>query len=88
LHITEADVKEQVIKIIERLRPSFQEDGHDIELVDITPDNIVKVKLCGHCRGGCSGSKIILGLEIERALKKKIPHVKKVQVVSGPGCEG
>jgi len=81
------DVKEQILKIIERLRPSFQEDGHDIELVDITPDNIVKVKLCGHCRGGCTGSKIILGLEIERALKKKIPEVKRVQVVSRPECK-
>jgi Fe-S cluster biogenesis protein NfuA len=77
---------EKVGRIIERLRPSFQEDGHDIEIVEITPDNIVKVKLCGHCNGGCTGSKIILGRVIELALKQKIPEVKRVEVVSRAEC--
>lgn len=78
--------RELLTKILERMRPSFLVDGHDLELVEITGDNIVRIKFCGHCKGGCKGVKIILGLEVERALKKKIPAVKRVEVVSRPEC--
>jgi Fe-S cluster biogenesis protein NfuA len=69
--------------IIDRLRPSFLEDGHDLVFIDVTPDNEVRVNVCGHCQGGsCGASKVIMGLEVERALKRKIPEVKSVLVVS------
>jgi Fe-S cluster biogenesis protein NfuA len=79
-------IEEQVKSIIERIRPSFRVDGHDLELIEITADNTVRIKFCGHCQGGCSGSKIILGMEVERALKKKIPSVRRVEVVSRSEC--
>jgi Fe-S cluster biogenesis protein NfuA len=75
-----------VRKLIQRIRPSFQEDGHDLELVEITADNTVRVRLCGHCQGGCTGSKVILGLEVERALKRRIPEVRRVEVVGRAEC--
>lgn len=77
---------DQINRIFDKLRPSFREDGHDIELVELTADNTVRVKLCGSCDGGCGGAKIILRLELERALKKKIPAIKGVQVVSRSTC--
>ena len=44
-----------VRQVLERIRPSFQDDGHDLELVEITADGIVRIRLCGHCQGGCTG---------------------------------
>jgi Fe-S cluster biogenesis protein NfuA len=79
-------IEENVRRVMERIRPSFQVDGHDLELVEITPDNTVRISLCGHCQGGCTGSKLLLGLEVERALKKRIPSVKAVQVVDRAEC--
>jgi len=79
-------IEEMVRRVIERIRPSFQVDGHDLELVEITADNTVRISLCGHCKGGCTGSKLLLGLEVERALKKKVPSVKNVQVVERAEC--
>jgi len=79
-------IEEQVRRVIERIRPSFQEDGHDLELVEIGADNTVRISLCGHCQGGCTGSKILLGLEVERALKKRVPSVRAVEVVARPSC--
>ena len=80
-------MEEQVRRILTRLRPSFEADGHGLELVEITSDNTVRITLCGHCNGTCGGSKIILGLEVERALKKKIPEVKRVEVISQEDCD-
>jgi Fe-S cluster biogenesis protein NfuA len=79
-------IENKVKVLIERIRPSFQIDGHDLEVVEITVDNIVRISLCGHCNGGCAGSKILMGLEVERALKKRIPEVAGVEVVSRPRC--
>jgi Fe-S cluster biogenesis protein NfuA len=79
-------LKDNVERIIERIRPSFQTDGHDLELVEITDDNVVRISLCGHCQGGCTGSKVLMGLEVERALQRRIPSVKKVEVVSRVKC--
>ena len=72
--------------IVERMRPSFQADGHDIEIIGFTPENELKVSVCGHCEGGCLGSKVLMGLEIERAVQRKVPELKKVLVVPRQTC--
>ncbi len=73
-------MKEKVLEIIEKIRPQLQMDGGDVELVDVTDDGIVKVRLQGHCRG-CAYSQMTLKLGIERALKQVIPEVKYVESV-------
>ena len=73
-------MREQVEKALEKIRPSLQMDGGDVELVDVTDDGIVKVKLTGACRG-CPMSQITLKLGIEKSLKKDIPEIKEVQAV-------
>lgn len=72
-------MKEQVEKVIEKLRPSLQADGGDVELVDVE-DGIVKVRLQGAC-AGCPMSQMTLKQGIERALKEEIPEVKAVESV-------
>ena len=73
-------MKEKVNEIIEKIRPQLQMDGGDVELVEVTDDGVVKVRLQGHCRG-CAYSQMTLKLGIERALKQVIPEVKHVESV-------
>ncbi|MDD2352501.1 MAG: NifU family protein [Candidatus Caldatribacteriota bacterium] len=73
-------MREKVEKALEKIRPSLQADGGDVELVDVTDDGIVKVRLTGACRG-CPMSQMTLKMGIEKALKDSIPEVKEVQSV-------
>ena len=70
-------MKEEVQKAIQNIRPSLQADGGDVELVDVTDDGIVKVKLLGACHG-CPMSQMTLKMGIEKHLQKIIPGVKSV----------
>ncbi|MEW6420065.1 MAG: NifU family protein [Nitrospirota bacterium] len=71
---------EKVRSIIEEIRPYLQADGGDVELVEVTNDGIVKLKLLGAC-GHCPMSIITLKMGIEKILKEKIPDVKEVVAV-------
>jgi Fe-S cluster biogenesis protein NfuA len=70
----------QVEQAINEVRPSLQADGGDIELVDVTAEGVVKVKLKGAC-SGCPMSQMTLSQGIERYLKKQLPDVLKVESV-------
>jgi Fe-S cluster biogenesis protein NfuA len=73
-------MKEEVQKAIDLIRPSLQADGGDVELVDVTEDGIVKVRLTGACRG-CPMSQMTLKMGIEKMIKKQIPAIKEVVAV-------
>jgi len=75
-----AVMKEEVQKYIEKIRPSLKADGGDVELVEVTEDGIVKVKLLGAC-SGCPVSTLTIKNGIERTLKENIDGVKEVQEV-------
>jgi Fe-S cluster biogenesis protein NfuA len=68
---------EEVKAILENIRPALQADGGDVELVDVTDDGVVKVRLVGAC-GHCPMSTMTLKMGIERTLKDKVPGVKEV----------
>jgi Fe-S cluster biogenesis protein NfuA len=70
-------LKEKVLKALERVRPYLQSDGGDIQLVEITSDNIVKVKLQGACHG-CPYSVQTLKAGVEQALIQEVPEIKSV----------
>lgn len=72
--------KAKVEEVINRVRPFLQRDGGDVQLVDVTEDNIVKVKLTGAC-GHCPMSMMTLKGGIEAELKKTIPELKAVEAV-------
>ena len=69
--------KEKVKQIIDKIRPQLQMDGGDVELVGVSDDGIVKVRLMGHCVG-CMHAQQTLQFGIERAIKQFIPEVKSV----------
>ncbi|MEM1607636.1 MAG: NifU family protein [Candidatus Bathyarchaeia archaeon] len=73
-------MKDEVEKAIKEIQPSLRADGGDIELVDVTEDGTVKVKLKGAC-AGCPFSMMTLKFGVERYLRARVPQVKKVVVV-------
>ncbi|UCG91305.1 MAG: NifU family protein [candidate division WOR-3 bacterium] len=73
-------MKEKVEKVLNDIRPGLQADGGDVELVDVSDDGVVKVRLTGAC-AGCPMSTMTLKMAIEQRLKEKIPEVKAVEQV-------
>ena len=72
-----SNIKERVLKALERNRPYLQSDGGDISLVEITNDNTVRVKLQGACHG-CPFSIQTLKAGVEQALIQEVPEIKRV----------
>jgi len=72
-------MQEQVKAVLNKIRPSLQADGGDVELVDIV-DGIVKVRLKGAC-AGCPMSQMTLKNGIEKFLKREVPEVVAVEGV-------
>jgi Fe-S cluster biogenesis protein NfuA len=70
-------MKEKVEATLKRMRPSLQADGGDVELVEVSHDGVVKLKLTGAC-AGCAMSQMTLKMGIEKALKQEVPEVKEV----------
>jgi Fe-S cluster biogenesis protein NfuA len=67
---------DEVLEVLDKLRPFLQRDGGDVELVDVE-DGIVKLKLMGAC-GSCPSSTITLKAGIERALLEEVDGVQEV----------
>ena len=72
-------MKEKIQIAIDRVRPSLQADGGDVELVDVK-DGIVSVRLTGAC-GGCPMATMTLKDGIERVIREEVPEVKEVVAV-------
>jgi Fe-S cluster biogenesis protein NfuA len=72
---------EKVEKALETIRPYLKEDGGDVELVKVTPEGIVEVKLTGAC-GSCPMSQMTLRAGVERALIKEVPGIRRVEAVN------
>ncbi|HTZ10907.1 MAG TPA: NifU family protein [Candidatus Margulisiibacteriota bacterium] len=70
-------MREKVEKALEKVRPMLAADGGNVELVDVTKEGVVKLKLTGTC-GCCPMSSMTLKMGIERILKQEIPEVKEV----------
>ncbi len=74
-------MKEKVQKIIdEKINPALGTHGGSCELVDVTDENIVKVKLQGAC-GGCPGAMLTLKGFVLETLKAEIPEICDVEPV-------
>jgi Fe-S cluster biogenesis protein NfuA len=73
--------KENVQEALNKVRPSLQADGGDVELVEVDePEGLVKVRLQGAC-AGCPMSQMTLKMGIEKMLKQSVPEVQRVESV-------
>ena len=70
-------MKEKVEAALAKIKPSLNADGGDVELIEVTPDGVVKVRLTGACRG-CPMSQMTLKMGIEKILREEIPELKEV----------
>ena len=74
-------LKERVEEALNKVRPSLQADGGDVELVEVDDaDGVVKVRLQGSC-AGCPMSQMTLKMGIEKILKQNVPEVSRVESV-------
>jgi Fe-S cluster biogenesis protein NfuA len=73
-------MRDKVEEAINEIRPRLQDDGGDIELVGITDDNVVQVRLRGAC-AGCPGAAMTLKMGVERLIREKVPEIKYVENV-------
>lgn len=65
---------------LDQIRPALQRDGGNVELIDVTPEGVVKVKLVGAC-GSCPMSTLTLKRGVEATLKQRIPEIVSVESV-------
>lgn len=70
-------MKDQVERALLKIRPALQRDGGDVEVVEVTDDGVVKVRLTGACHG-CPMAAMTLKQGVERVLMQEIPTVKEV----------
>lgn len=73
-------LRDKVEQALENIRPALQQDGGDLELVDVTDDGTVKIRLTGAC-GSCPMSQMTLKMGIEQRLRKEVPEVELVESV-------
>ena len=73
--------REKIEEILNRIRPSIQADGGDVELVTIREDNVIELRLKGACNG-CPMATLTLKAGIERIIKEEIPEVVEVIAVA------
>lgn len=74
-------MKEKVLKALETIRPYLKADGGDVELIEISSDGIVEVRLTGNC-SSCPLSTMTLRAGVERALLREVPEIRRVEAVS------
>ncbi len=70
-------MREKVEKALDKIRPMLMADGGNVELIDVSGDGIVKLKLTGSC-GCCPMSQMTLKMGVEKVLKAEVPEVKEV----------
>ena len=74
-------MREEIEKVLsEEVRPMLSMHGGDIELVDVSDEGMVKVKLTGGC-AHCPGAQMTMVALVESTIKSRVPQVKKVEMV-------
>lgn len=63
------------------VRPNLEADGGNVELINITEDNVVEVQLQGACKG-CPMAQMTLAMGIGRVLRQEVPEVADLRAVN------
>ncbi|MEJ2306540.1 MAG: NifU family protein [candidate division WOR-3 bacterium] len=71
-------MEEKVKRVLDRdIKPYLKSHGGDIKLISVSADGTVKLRLTGAC-GGCPMAQMTLKGFVEKALKAKVPEIKKI----------
>ena len=74
-------MEKEILKALESIKPFLQADNGDVELVEVSDDGIVKVKLIGECEN-CPMSVMTLRAGIERSLMRQVPGIRRIEAVT------
>lgn len=72
------EIEKQINQALDSLRPFLHADGGDVELVEVSDDLVVKVRLLGNCKT-CQISDMTMKAGIEEGVKSAVPSVKRVE---------
>lgn len=72
---------QQVENALDTIRPYLEADGGNVSIEEITPDNVVRLRLLGAC-GSCPMSIMTLKAGIEEAIKKSVPEITAIEAVN------
>jgi len=72
---------EKVEQALQNIRPYLEADGGDVKVVDISPENVVKVEFMGSC-SSCPMSAMTFKAGVEEAIKKAVPEVSAVEAIN------
>ncbi|NCC74462.1 MAG: NifU family protein [Sphingobacteriia bacterium] len=81
MNTNKEELTRKVKNVIDQIRPYLQNDGGDIEFIELTDNNIVNVRLLGAC-GSCPYSTMTLKNGVENAMKRAIPEIQSVEAVN------
>ncbi|HPR58933.1 MAG TPA: NifU family protein [Bacteroidales bacterium] len=81
MNANKEELTRKVKNVIDQIRPYLQNDGGDIEFIELTDNNIVNVRLLGAC-GSCPYSTMTLKNGVENAMKRAIPEIRSVEAVN------
>ena len=73
-------LRERVEVALDKIRPALQADGGDLELIDVTDEGKVTVRLTGAC-GSCPMSQMTLKMGVEQRLRQEVPEVEVVEAI-------
>lgn len=74
-------MRAKVEEALSFVRPLLQQDGGDVELIDITDDGVVRVRLTGRCKG-CPMAQKTLKNSVEKMVLKTVPEVQRVEAAT------
>lgn len=72
---------DEVEAALDSIRPYLEADGGNVSIEEITPDNVVRLKLLGSC-GSCPMSIMTLKAGIEQAIMKAVPQITGIEAVN------
>lgn len=81
------DLRVRVESALDQIRPYLQTDGGDVEVIEITPDFTLRLRLMGAC-GSCPMSMMTLKAGVEETVRKAVPEIKAVEAVNLYKSEG
>jgi len=71
------EIKEQVEKALDEIRPYLLNDGGNLSLVGIDDELTVRIRLEGNCVS-CRINHMTMRLGVEETIKKHVPQIKEV----------
>jgi len=75
------DLLQRVENALDTIRPYLEADGGNVSIEEITPENVVRLRLLGSC-GSCPMSIMTLKAGIEQAIKRSVPEIESIEAIN------